>query len=161
MKLNELRDNDGARKDRKRVGRGAGSGTGKTAGRGHKGQKSRAGATINGFEGGQMPIYRRLPKRGFKNPFRVAYAAVNLGDLQKAIEMGRLDASVEIDETAIRAAGLVGKPKLGVRVLARGEISSKITVRVRGGASKAATEAIEKVGGLVVVPEAVRAENKS
>lgn len=161
MKLNELRDNDGARKDRKRVGRGAGSGTGKTAGRGHKGQKSRAGATINGFEGGQMPIYRRLPKRGFKNPFRVAYAAVNLGDLQKAIEVGRLDASNEIDETAIRAAGLVGKPKLGVRVLARGEISSKITVRVRGGASKAAAEAIEKAGGLVVIAEAARAETKS
>lgn len=161
MKLNELRDNDGARKDRKRVGRGAGSGTGKTAGRGHKGQKSRAGATINGFEGGQMPIYRRLPKRGFKNPFRVAYAAVNLGDLQKAIEVGRLDASVEIDETAIRAAGLVGKPKLGVRVLARGEISSKITVRVRGGASKAAAKAIENAGGLVVIPEAACAETKS
>ena len=161
MKLNELRDNDGARKDRKRVGRGAGSGTGKTAGRGHKGQKSRAGATINGFEGGQMPIYRRLPKRGFKNPFRVAYAAVNLGDLQKAIEVGRLDASNKIDETAIRAAGLVGKPKLGVRVLARGEISSKITVRVRGGASKAAAEAIEKAGGLVVIAEAARAKTKS
>jgi large subunit ribosomal protein L15 len=161
MKLNELRDNDGARKDRKRVGRGAGSGTGKTAGRGHKGQKSRAGATINGFEGGQMPIYRRLPKRGFKNPFRVAYAAVNLGDLQKAIEVGRLDASGEIDETAIRAAGLVGKPKLGVRVLARGEITTKITVRVRGGASKAAAEAIEKAGGSVVTAEAARTETKS
>jgi large subunit ribosomal protein L15 len=161
MRLNELRDNDGARKDRKRVGRGAGSGTGKTSGRGHKGQKSRAGATINGFEGGQMPIYRRLPKRGFKNPFRVAYVAVNLGDLQGAIEAGKLDASGEIDETALRAAGLAGKPKLGIRVLARGELTTKITIGVSGGASKAAAEAIEKAGGSVVTPEATSAETKS
>jgi large subunit ribosomal protein L15 len=161
MRLNELRDNEGARKNRKRVGRGAGSGTGKTSGRGHKGQKSRAGATINGFEGGQMPIYRRLPKRGFTNPFRVEYAAVNIGDLQRAIDAGRLDASAEIDEAAIRGAGLVGKPKLGIRVLARGELSTKITVRVGGGASKAATEAIEKAGGSVVGAEPANAETKS
>jgi len=153
MRLNELRDNEGARKARKRVGRGAGSGTGKTSGRGHKGQKSRAGATINGFEGGQMPIYRRLPKRGFKNPFRTAFAAVNIGDLEKAIASGRLDATGDIDEAAIRGAGLAGQPKLGIRVLAKGDINTKITLRVSGGASKAASVAIEKAGGTVVVPE--------
>jgi large subunit ribosomal protein L15 len=109
MRLNELRDNVGARTDKKRVGRGAGSGTGKTSGRGHKGQKSRAGATINGFEGGQMPIYRRLPKRGFKNPFRKEYAVINLGDVQKAIESGRIEAGEEINENALHEAGLVGK----------------------------------------------------
>jgi large subunit ribosomal protein L15 len=158
MRLNELRDNEGARKNRKRVGRGAGSGTGKTSGRGHKGQKSRAGATINGFEGGQMPIYRRLPKRGFKNPFRKEFVAVNIGDLQTAIDAGRLDASGEIDEAAIRAAGL-GRPRIGIRILARGELSTKITVRVAGGASKAAAEAIEKAGGTVVASET--AETKS
>lgn len=158
MKLNELRDNDGARSNRKRVGRGAGSGTGKTSGRGHKGQKSRAGATINGFEGGQMPIYRRLPKRGFKNPFRKEFAVVNIGDVQKAIEDGRLDAAGEVDETALRGAGLAGKPKLGIRLLAKGELSTKVTVRVTG-ASKAAVAAVEKAGGSVVLP--VSAETNS
>ena len=158
MKLNELRDNEGARKDRKRVGRGAGSGVGKTSGRGHKGQKSRAGATINGFEGGQMPIYRRLPKRGFKNPFRKEYAVVNIGDVQKAIEEGRLDVSGDVDEAALRGAGLAGKVKLGIRLLAKGEISTKVTVRVTG-ASKAAVAAVEKAGGSIVLP--VSAETNS
>jgi large subunit ribosomal protein L15 len=158
MKLNELRDNEGARKERKRVGRGAGSGKGKTSGRGHKGQKSRAGATINGFEGGQMPIYRRLPKRGFKNPFRKEYAVVNIGDVQKAIEEGRLDVSSYVDEVALRGAGLAGKVKLGIRLLAKGEISTKVTVRVTG-ASKAAVAAVEKAGGSIVLP--VSAETKS
>jgi large subunit ribosomal protein L15 len=100
-----------------------------------------------------MPIYRRLPKRGFKNPFRTAFAAVNIGDLEKAIESGRLDAAVDIDESAIRGAGLAGQPKLGIRVLAKGEISTKIILRVSGGASKAAADAIEKAGGTVVVPK--------
>jgi large subunit ribosomal protein L15 len=150
MRLNELRDNEGARTDRKRVGRGAGSGTGKTSGKGHKGQKSRAGATINGFEGGQMPIYRRLPKRGFKNPFRKEFAVVNLGDIQKAIEDGRLKVQAEVDEQCLRKAGLAGKKRMGIRLLSRGEIKSKITVKV-AGASKTAVLAVEKAGGAVVL----------
>jgi len=150
MRLNELRDNEGARTDRKRVGRGAGSGTGKTSGKGHKGQKSRAGASINGFEGGQMPIYRRLPKRGFKNPFRKEFSVVNLGDIQKAIEDGRLKVEAEFDEQYLRQAGLAGKRKIGVRLLARGELKSKITVKV-AGASKTAILAVEKAGGAVVL----------
>jgi large subunit ribosomal protein L15 len=150
MRLNELRDNEGARTDRKRVGRGAGSGTGKTSGKGHKGQKSRAGATINGFEGGQMPIYRRLPKRGFKNPFRKEFSVINLGDIQKAIEDGRLKVETEFDEQYLRQAGLAGKRKIGIRLLARGQIKSKITIKV-AGASKTAMLAVEKAGGAVVL----------
>jgi large subunit ribosomal protein L15 len=154
MRLNELRDNVGARTEKKRVGRGAGSGTGKTSGRGHKGQKSRAGATINGFEGGQMPIYRRLPKRGFKNPFRKEYAVINLGDVQKAIESGRIEAGEEINENALQEAGLVGKKRLRVRLLARGEIKSKVKMKVTG-ASKTAMSAVEKAGGIVILEEAI------
>jgi len=150
MRLNELRDNEGARTDRKRVGRGAGSGTGKTSGKGHKGQKSRAGATINGFEGGQMPIYRRLPKRGFTNPFRKEFSVVNLGDIQKAIEDGRLKMGAAVGEQCLRQAGLAGKKRMGIRLLARGEIKSKITVTV-AGASKTAILAVEKAGGAVVL----------
>ena len=152
MRLNELRDNDGARTERKRVGRGAGSGTGKTSGKGHKGQKSRAGATINGFEGGQMPIYRRLPKRGFKNPFRKQYAIVNLGDVQKAIEDGRLEKDKEIDENNLRAAGLAGKKNLRIRLLANGDLKSKITMKV-AGASRSAVVAVEEAGGAVIVEQ--------
>ena len=158
MRLNELRDNVGARTDKKRVGRGAGSGTGKTSGKGHKGQKSRAGATINGFEGGQMPIYRRLPKRGFKNPFRKEYAVINLGDVQAAIESGRIGAGGEINENALREAGLVGKKRLRIRLLARGGIKSKVTMKV-AGASKTAMSAVEKAGGIVILEEAI--ETKS
>ena len=158
MRLNELRDNVGARTEKKRVGRGAGSGTGKTSGKGHKGQKSRAGATINGFEGGQMPIYRRLPKRGFKNPFRKEYAVINLGDVQAAIESGRIGAGGEINENALREAGLVGKKRLRIRLLARGEIKSKVTMKV-AGASKTAMSAVEKAGGIVILEEAI--ETKS
>ena len=158
MRLNELRDNVGARTDKKRVGRGAGSGTGKTSGKGHKGQKSRAGATINGFEGGQMPIYRRLPKRGFKNPFRKEYAVINLGDVQAAIESGRIGAGGEINENALREAGLVGKKRLRIRLLARGEIKSKVTMKV-AGASKTAMSAVEKADGIVILEEAI--ETKS
>jgi len=152
MRLNELRDNDGARTERKRVGRGAGSGTGKTSGKGHKGQKSRAGATINGFEGGQMPIYRRLPKRGFKNPFRKQYAIVNLGDVQKAIEDGRLEKDKEIDENSLRGAGLAGKKKLKIRLLANGDLKSKITIKV-AGASRSAVVAVEEAGGAVILEQ--------
>ena len=152
MRLNELRDNDGARTERKRVGRGAGSGTGKTSGKGHKGQKSRAGATINGFEGGQMPIYRRLPKRGFKNPFRKQYAVVNLGDVQKAIEDGRLEKDKEIDEDSLRGAGLAGKKNLRIRLLANGDLKSKITMKV-AGASRSAVVAVEEAGGAVILEQ--------
>ena len=152
MRLNELRDNDGARTERKRVGRCAGSGTGKTSGKGHKGQKSRAGATINGFEGGQMPIYRRLPKRGFKNPFRKQYAIVNLGDVQKAIEDGRLEKDKEIDEDSLRGAGLAGKKNLRIRLLANGALKSKITMKV-AGASRSAVVAVEEAGGAVILEQ--------
>ena len=152
MRLNELRDNDGARTERKRVGRGAGSGTGKTSGKGHKGQKSRAGATINGFEGGQMPIYRRLPKRGFKNPFRKQYAIVNLGDVQKAIEGGGLEKDKEIDENSLRGAGLAGKKNLKIRLLANGDLKSKIMIKV-AGASRSAVVAVEEAGGAVILEQ--------
>ena len=152
MRLNELRDNDGARTERKRVGRGAGSGTGKTSGKGHKGQKSRAGATINGFEGGQMPIYRRLPKRGFKNPFRKHYAIVNLGDVQKAIVDGKLEKDKEIDENSLRGAGLAGKKNLRIRLLANGDLKSKITMKV-AGASRSAVVAVEEAGGAVILEQ--------
>jgi large subunit ribosomal protein L15 len=151
MKLNELRDNPGARKARMRVGRGIGSGKGKTAGRGVKGQKSRTGVAINGFEGGQMPLYRRLPKRGFFNPFSKVFAIVNLGRIQKAIDAGRLRTDGTVDAAALQAAGLVGKPrKDGIRLLAKGELSTALTIEVTG-ASKAAIEAVEKAGGRVIV----------
>ena len=150
MRLNEISDNPGATKDRKRVGRGAGSGIGKTSGRGHKGQKSRAGATINGFEGGQMPIYRRLPKRGFKNSFRKQYRIVNVDDIQKAIDAGKIKAGAELDAKSLQDFGIVGKGKSGIRVLGRGKINVAVNLYV-AGASKTAITAIEKVGGKVTV----------
>ena len=150
MRLNEISDNEGATKDRKRVGRGAGSGTGKTSGRGHKGQKSRAGATINGFEGGQMPIYRRLPKRGFKNSFRKQYRIVNVDDIQKAIDAGKIKAGAELDAKSLQDFGIVGKGKSGIRVLGRGKINVAVNLYV-AGASKTAITAIEKAGGKVTV----------
>ena len=149
MKLNEIRDNEGARKSRKRVARGIGSGSGKTAGRGVKGQKSRSGVAVNGFEGGQMPIYRRLPKRGFKNPFAKEFAVVNLDSIQKAIDAGKLNADA-IDVDALMNSGLVSKKLDGVRLLARGALTSKVTISVNS-ASKAAVEAVEKAGGKVNV----------
>lgn len=150
MKLNELRDNAGARKSRLRIGRGIGSGKGKTGGRGVKGQKSRAGVAIKGFEGGQMPLYRRLPKRGFNNKmFRKEYAEVNIGRVQTAIDAGRLDASAPIDVAALRAAGLVAKKELdGVRLLGNGELTAKIDISVHS-ASAGAVAAVEKAGGSV------------
>ena len=161
MKLNELSDNPGARQTRTRVGRGIGSGKGKTGGRGVKGQKSRSGVAIKGFEGGQMPIYRRMPKRGFTNIFRKEFAVVNLGRLQQAIDDKRLDAKKTIDTAALIAAGLVGRRVGdGVRLLANGELKTKITVDV-AGASKAAVEAVEKAGGKVMLPEVkVKPEGK-
>ncbi len=149
MKLNELRDNPGARLKSKRLGRGIGSGKGKTSGKGVKGQKAREGVAINGFEGGQMPIYRRLPKRGFKNPFRKEYAPVNLGALEKAIEAGRIDPAQPVTEATLRAAGLVRGAKVaGVRLLATGAISRALTITV-AGASAAAMAAIQAAGGTV------------
>lgn len=152
-KLNDLRDNDGARYKAKRVGRGIGSGKGKTSGRGVKGQGSRTGVSLHGFEGGQMPIYRRLPKRGFNVPFAKEFVEVNLGRLQAAIEAGKVDAGKTIDAAALKAAGLVGNVRDGVRLLARGELKTKVTIEV-AGASKAAVEAVEKLGGSVKVAEA-------
>ena len=149
MKLNEIRDNEGARKSRKRVARGIGSGSGKTGGRGQKGQKSRSGVAVNGFEGGQMPIYRRLPKRGFKNPFAKTFAVVNLDTIQKAVDAGKLNAA-SIDVKALMEAGVISKKLDGVRLLARGAITSNVTISVNS-ASKAAIAAVEKVGGKVNV----------
>ena len=152
MKLNELRDNDGARKGRIRVGRGIGSGKGKTAGRGQKGQKSRSGVSIHGFEGGQMPLHMRLPKRGFNNPFARDYAEVNIGAVQKAIDAGKLDAKGTLDHAALQAAGLARGGKDGVRLLGKGELKAKLAVRV-AGISKGAREAVEKAGGSVELIE--------
>jgi large subunit ribosomal protein L15 len=150
IKLNEIRDNPGARKDRIRVGRGIGSGKGKTGGRGQKGQKSRSGVAIKGFEGGQMPLHMRLPKRGFNNPFGKDYAEVNLGMVQKFIDAKKLDAKKEIDHAALKAAGLARGGKDGVRLLGKGELTAKAKFVV-AGASKGAIEAVEKAGGSVEV----------
>ena len=146
MKLNELRDNPGAVHRRKRVGRGPGSGKGKTAGRGVKGQKSRSGVALDGFEGGQMPIYQRLPKRGFNKPNRKRFAEVNLGRLQSFIEAGKIDPSRPVDEKALLESGLVRRVHDGVRVLAKGEFATRIELVVTG-ASSAAIEAVEAAGG--------------
>ena len=150
MELNTLTDNKGSTRNRRRVGRGVGSGIGKTSGSGHKGQKARSGVSIKGFEGGQMPIHRRLPKRGFVNIFRKNYIEVNIGEIQKAIDDGKIDPSNPVDVNALRSAGLVGKLKDGVRLLGNGNISSKIEVHVIG-ASKPAILAVEKKGGSVVL----------
>ena len=150
MKLNELRDNPGAAKKAKRVARGPGSGKGKTAGRGIKGQKSRSGVALNAYEGGQMPLYMRLPKRGFNKPNRKEFAVVNLGLIQKFVDAGKLDASAAIDEAALVASGLVRRKLDGIRVLAKGDIPGKLTLSVTG-ASKAAVEAVEKAGGTLTV----------
>lgn len=152
MKLNEIRDNDGARKGRVRVGRGIGSGLGKTAGRGQKGQKSRSGVSIKGFEGGQMPLHMRLPKRGFNNIFAKDYAEVNLGMIQKLVDAKKLDAKGTIDHDALKAAGVARGGKDGVRLLGKGDFSAKLTFKV-AGASKGAIAAVEKAGGKVELIE--------
>lgn len=156
MKLHELRDNAGAAKKAKRVARGPGSGKGKTAGRGIKGQKSRSGVALNGYEGGQMPLYRRLPKRGFTKPNRKEFAVVNLGLIEKFIGAGKLDASAVITDDVLVAAGLTTNKRDGIRVLGKGEITTKVTLNVTG-ASKSAIEAVEKAGGTLTVA-AVAAE---
>jgi large subunit ribosomal protein L15 len=157
MKLNQLSDNAGSRKSPIRVGRGIGSGKGKTAGRGGKGQTARTGVAINGYEGGQMPLHRRLPKRGFNNIFRKDYVVVNLGRLQQAVDAGRLDAGKPVDAAALKAAGVVNNARDGVRLLAKGELKAKLSLEV-AGASKAAIAAVEKAGGSVKVPVAKVAE---
>ena len=157
MKLNELRDNEGATKKRMRVGRGPGSGKGKTAGRGIKGQKSRSGVAIKGYEGGQMPLYQRLPKRGFNKPNAKSYAIVNLGLIAKFIEAGKIDAKAEITEDVLVESGLVRRKKDGIRLLAKGDFGAKATITVTG-ASKGAIEAVEKAGGKVTVTSAAAAE---
>ena len=160
MKLNDLRDNPGARKKRMTVGRGIGSGKGKTSGRGVKGQKARTGVRLRGFEGGQMPLHRRLPKRGFNNIFSKDHAELNLGRLQQAIEAGKVDAKQPITADILLKAGIVAKSKDGVRLLAKGEIKVKVQLTV-AGASKTAIAAVEKAGGSVTVtakPKAKKAE---
>jgi large subunit ribosomal protein L15 len=158
MKLNQLAGCAGARKTRKRIGRGIGSGTGKTGGRGGKGQTARSGVRIKGFEGGQMPLHRRLPKRGFKNTkFALKLNEVNLGRLQEAIDSGRLDAAAKIDAAALVKAGLLRRAKDGVRLLAGGEIKAKVALAVYG-ASKSAVAAVEKAGGSVQMLAPKKAE---
>jgi large subunit ribosomal protein L15 len=160
MKLNEIRDNKGAHYRAKRVGRGIGSGKGKTSARGGKGQTARTGVALNGFEGGQTPLHRRLPKRGFSHAdFRSAFVVVNLGRLQRALDAGRLKPDVTVDGAALVAAGVLRRVKDGVRLLAKGELKAPLTIEVTG-ASKAAITAVEKLGGKVVVraakPEAAQ-----
>ncbi|HAQ34975.1 MAG: 50S ribosomal protein L15 [Maricaulis sp.] len=150
MRLNELRDNDGASKERTRVGRGIGSGKGKTGGRGVKGQKSRSGVAIKGFEGGQMPLHMRLPKRGFNKPNRLKFAEINLGRLQKAIDAKTIDAKKAIDAASLVEVGVLRRAHDGLRLLAKGELKTKIQITV-AGASKAAIDAVEKAGGSVTV----------
>ena len=148
MKLNEIHDNPGALKERMRVGRGIGSGKGKTGGRGVKGQKARSGVSIKGFEGGQMPLHRRLPKRGFWNPFSIDYNEVNVGRIQIAVDAGKLDTQAPVTLEALIASGVVSKPRDGVKILGVGELSAKLTFEV-SAASKGAVQAIEKAGGSV------------
>jgi large subunit ribosomal protein L15 len=153
MRLNELRDNPGASRKVKRIGRGIGSGKGKTAGKGHKGQNARSGVALREFEGGQMPLYRRLPKRGFKAPDRKAYDPINLDRLQEAIDRKRIDAGQPVTEETLRNAGLAGRTgTVGVRLLARGELTAKLTLDL-SSASKAAIEAVKKAGGTITVKQ--------
>ena len=150
MKLNEIRDNEGSTKNRMRVGRGIGSGKGKTGGRGVKGQKARTGVAIKGFEGGQMPLHRRLPKRGFNKPNQIDLNEVNVGRIQQAIEAGKLDTGAPVTVETLVAAGVVSKPRDGVKILGVGELTTKLSFQV-AGASKSAVEAIEKAGGSVTL----------
>ena len=153
MKLNELRDNDGAARKQKRVARGPGSGKGKTAGRGIKGQKSRSGVALGGYEGGQMPLYRRLPKRGFNKPNKLHFSVVNLGLIEKFIAAGKLDAKAEITEDVLVAAGLTSNKRDGIRVLGKGEIKTAVKLVVTG-ASASAIEAVKAAGGQITVSAA-------
>ncbi len=160
MKLNNIHDNDGARKDRMRVGRGIGSGKGKTAGRGQKGAKARSGVAIDGFEGGQMPLHMRVPKRGFNNPFGKDYAEVNIGMVQKFIDAGKIDAGKPLDHAALREAGLARGGKDGVRLLGKGALSATVAFKV-AGASKGAVAAVEQAGGSVEITAPREASQKT
>jgi large subunit ribosomal protein L15 len=160
MKLHELHDNEGASRKKKRVARGPGSGKGKTAGRGIKGQKSRSGVAIGGYEGGQMPLYRRLPKRGFTTPNTKRYAVINLGLIEKFIGLGKLDTKAEITEDMLVAAGLTGHKRDGIRILGKGEIKSAVTLNVTG-ASASAIEAVAAAGGTLTVAAALEPHGKS
>ncbi len=157
MKLNEIKDVEGATHSRKRLGRGIGSGSGKTGGRGVKGQKSRSGVAVNGFEGGQMPIYRRLPKRGFNNYTGKEFNTVSVGRIQAAIDAKKLDAKADVTMETLKAAGIIRKAKDGFRVLSDGELKAKVSI-IADGASKAAIEKIEKAGGKIKLPEPKAAE---
>ena len=157
MKLNDLRDNPGATRRKQRIGRGPGSGRGKMGGRGIKGQTSRSGVAIKGYEGGQMPLYQRLPKRGFNKPNRKDYAVVNLGLIQKFVEAGKIDAGAPVTEDVLVASGVVRRKRDGIRVLAKGEVTAKLDLQVTG-ASKSAVEAVEKAGGSLTVTTAQAAE---
>ena len=157
MKLNDLRDNEGATHSKKRLGRGIGSGSGKTAGRGVKGQKARSGVAINGFEGGQMPLYRRLPKRGFKNIFAKDFNIVSLARIQAAVDAKKLDAKATVTVAALVEAGVIRRAKDGVRLLSDGELKAKLAFEIEG-ASKAAIEKVEKAGGTVKLPDQATAE---
>lgn len=160
MRLNQLSDNPGARKDARRRGRGIASGKGKTAGRGQKGQKARSGVSLKGFEGGQMALARRLPKRGFTNIFRKHFAELTLARLQRAVAAGKLDAGNPIDAAALKAAGVIGRVRDGVRLLGKDGLEAKLTIEV-AGASKAAIAAVEKAGGKVIVTGAAKAERQA
>ena len=160
MKLSDIADNEGARKKRMRVGRGIGSGKGKTSGRGGKGQTARSGVRIKGFEGGQMPLHRRLPKRGFNNVFRVEYAEINLDRLQEAIDAKAIDAGSAINAESLVKAGVLRRAKAGVRLLGRGELKAKINIEVHG-ASKSAIEAVEKAGGSVKILAPAKEEGEA
>ena len=154
MKLNEIQDNAGSSRSPKRVGRGIGSGTGKTSGRGQKGQKSRSGVSLLGFEGGQMPLYRRLPKRGFNNPFSKQYAEVNVGELQRAVDAEKIDSKQSITDKVLVDSGLARKSRDGVRLLGKGELKTKLELKV-ASASKGGIAAVEKAGGSVILPDPV------
>jgi large subunit ribosomal protein L15 len=160
MKLNDIRDNPGSSKDRMRVGRGIGSGKGKTGGRGVKGQKARTGVAIKGFEGGQMPLHRRLPKRGFWNPFSTDYNEVNIGRVQEAVDAGKLDTSAPVTIGTLIAAGVVSKPRDGVKILGVGDLTAKLAFEV-ASASKSAIAAIEKAGGSITVLVAPKAKGQT
>ncbi len=160
MKLNEIRDNDYARKNRKRVGRGIGSGTGKTSGKGHKGQKSRSGVAIKGFEGGQMPLHRRLPKHGFNNIFRKKYSIINIGNIQSLIEAGKINNKVKINADSLLNDGIMSKLKDGIKLLGNGELKSKIDIEV-SVASNSAIKAVEALGGNIsIIKNKKELENK-
>jgi large subunit ribosomal protein L15 len=160
MKLSDIADNAGSRKKRMRVGRGIGSGKGKTSGRGGKGQTARSGVRIKGFEGGQMPLHRRLPKRGFNNIFRLEFAEINLDRIQQAIDAKQLDAGSVINAESLVKSGALRRAKDGVRLLGRGEIKSKVTIEVRG-ASKSAVAAVEKAGGTVKILAPAKEEGEA